>query len=94
MIARDRPASSRRGRDSPPISKGVVHEGKLLVAMCAFASMSCASSSQRAKGSDNAIEKQLAERRNVRGATLTHDVTLRRWTGSSQMNLSTSVRTD
>ena len=36
-------------------------KGKLLVAMCALASMSCASNSQRAEGSDNAIEKQLAD---------------------------------
>jgi ketosteroid isomerase-like protein len=33
---------------------------KLLVAICAIASMSCASSSQRPSGSDNGIEKQLA----------------------------------
>ena len=38
-------------------------KGKLLVAMCAIASMACASSSQRANGSgsENATEKQLAE---------------------------------
>ena len=35
--------------------------GKLLVAICALASMSCAASSQRAKGSNTAIENQLAE---------------------------------
>jgi ketosteroid isomerase-like protein len=35
--------------------------GKLLVAICAVASMSCASSSQRSIGSDNSTEKQLAE---------------------------------
>lgn len=32
----------------------------LALAMCALASMSCASNSQRATGSDSAIEKQLA----------------------------------
>ena len=36
-------------------------KGKLLVAVCAIASMSCASSSQRPYGSDNGTEKQLAE---------------------------------
>ncbi len=36
-------------------------KGKLLVAMCAIASMSCASSSQRTSGSENSTEKQLAE---------------------------------
>lgn len=36
-------------------------KGRLLVAVCAIASMSCASSSQRANGVDSATEKQLAE---------------------------------
>lgn len=36
-------------------------KGKLLVAMCAVTSMSCASSSQRTSGSENGTEKQLAE---------------------------------
>ena len=35
--------------------------GKLLVAMCTVASMSCASSSQRSIGSDSSTEKQLAD---------------------------------
>jgi hypothetical protein len=36
-------------------------KGILLVATCAIASMSCASSPQRTSGSENGIEKQLAE---------------------------------